>query len=397
MNKINQFLFLLTLCFSFNAWAQNEKPLQTPDNSDFIGLVQFIKGQVEWEKRPNRDKNEKILFKSFLHLSDVISISPKSYIKIISFQRCVGVVYGPAKLIMPVEVDRPRWYVEGGSARWICPDDQTQKVFFDGYEFDITQGEVFYYRNKLLVKKAQVSTQNVELKINTLYELKNKLWQPQKNKSIEVWNFEQKRPRPKESLVMNKPEKLKPHHDKSRWLFSHTESLEWSMSHSEKTLEMDTGPVDFEGESLMFHWELKNDKSLIGLLRYSETNNRNGNNFCNYDPVTDTEICPPDFDPNASNNLELLGADIGLRSRHKRNWSTYYLLGLHEVSYGIHSQFINENVFLNRKEKYLGLSVSLGIDYLLEFGGWFDWLGLYFSLEGRAIRTISHTGTEFES
>lgn len=407
MNKSLLFLCISVFFVSNNIFAQDrvlpsKKKYKLPpiaqnssDNiSEFIGIVQYAKGiskvVKQTEQRKKIKQKRELRFKSFFHRGDQIQISDDSYLKFITGDKCIGVIYGKGTFFTPKEKSNSHvWSVYNADVRWICSVGRTQAIELDGNIIHIEGAEIFYHDQELFVRRGVVRVNGRVLSANQSYKIKNSKWSLEKSRSkaYALWKLNDKQPMPAESMRSIKPKK----EFTSRWVASfggggggltHSNNvfnMDYDISNGNKCGGTDCGDegdgppaVKFLGNFELF------DRDFIMSLTFFEAQNND-----QIDPMS----CYSNSGSNPSvdcsrlfDRLDVANANIGLRFNKNQKWSYFSTVGLSVISHqtdGSSSSFRTE---------YIGVNTVLGVDYFLEFQS-INWLGFYFSAE--AIAAIS--------
>lgn len=342
---------------------------------DFVGVVQFAKGKV------SRGENENLAFKSLLRFQDKIQLASDAQLKIITNERCVGVFYGPSVLHSPQNANDRLWKQDSGSSRWICPEGQEQLYAHSGSVFRIFSGELTLHRNKVLVRKAKVTTLSGELPVGVLLSQDQGVWQLEVSQDdLEVWEFNNHLPLPKESLPVGK----RPQREYfSRFSVGPTFGFV-DINHESSDLELKDARLN--GARFQFERKSDLDHHWLFSLTWQDTENRKAKDAPGGDPQSYSWS-----DPNLFNRLEQWTFDIGHRFKAQRRFSPVARLGLGNLKHQINTSVPN-SYGLNYEVEYLNLSLAAGVDTNL-FLNSLPWLGLQISSEIFYQRTLFHLKT----
>lgn len=339
------------------------------EQSSFIGVVQHLKGQGRWQRRPDHSLKEKLQFKSFFHLNDVATLDDNSHLKLISQSRCKAVIYGPAGIAAPTQTTTPVWTIKAKAMRWLCPEGARENLKLNERRLQVQAGEVLYKDGQLFVLSGRILSPSGVLQSNTVYSYNESKWnavRTMEKDSYFLWSLHNSLPLPKESLQLKKP-KIP---IRSRWTFGPIGGG-GSVQHDNEIVSGD----DYGWSGLRlgsnFLWK---DKSIIATLTWLEM-----------EPEEDTESGPTGPQPGQIFNYtrsQIFSADLGLRLYHERSWSPYFKVGLAHESLEID---FNGNMggfyFGTRRiQELINTTITAGIDKTF-FTDWLGWGGLYLSAE----------------
>ena len=342
--------------------------------ADFVGVVQYIEGQARWSERVNYDPKQEIRFKSFFHYNDVLSVEGESsYLKLITHQRCVGVIYGDGILKSPRQKSNMIWEIgEGTSSRWICPQGATETLRIAGLSLELQSAEIFVHDGQLYLVQGRALGQQGELKSSALYKIKDngfEIVSVEADAAHDHWVFNEKRPKPKEALVKKEPDVGV----KSRW-YAGPAVGGAGIFHNNGEME----DADFRVLGLRLATSHKwGDKSFIYSLTFHET-----------ETSDDGEPGPMGPQPGELFNFsrsDVLNAELGIRFYHDSSWSPYWKFG---IAYEYMEIDIVGNQFnLNASQDYLHLTTALGIEKTF-LTDWLGWGGLFLAGEVFAHQSV---------
>ncbi|MCC7404426.1 MAG: hypothetical protein IT288_08505 [Bdellovibrionales bacterium] len=348
---------------------------------EFVGVVQFLKGTAEWDAT---DRKDPIGFKSLFNWNESVVVGRSSHLKVITSNRCTGVIYGKSQLQSPLKTAESSWIVLGGSARWICGPTQNEAVRFDGHAIHLSDAEVLYHENLLYVIRGKVVSESGELAPGQTYKWKSNQWVVEFGPDDAYRSFALNRdlPAPKESLTLTEPiMKVR-----SRWsLGPFVGSGE--ITHPSPWARLTGAEVHGIRANVNFLWGAKS--VLAGLTFQEMTDPSDGQrNFC----------CSSNPSLNHYSRMKSVIADLGWRSQHERDWGWYTRLGFAFDSLEIEafSSGPPPNLKLDRELKYYGARLAVGIDKIF-FEERFGWGGLLVAAEIFYHPQLTHSETETRS
>jgi len=376
MSTLINFVYVLIFFLSSLSLAQEEEaPQLTLPPASFAGVIQFIKGNAE---KKWGDSWQSLKFKSILKFKDVIRIPKSSHLKIITSQRCVSVIFGPATIHAPQGDKQPLWKLNSQSARWICQDGQEQILSINSNALKLSGGELLFHKNKIFVRRARLISKNGELVNKGLYSWSNYQWllDDSPNSKLEAWNLNRDLPQPVESLAAGeKPLRIA----KSRWMMG---LLAGGGSMSHDNSHFDIKDAELHGIRIGTQQiSSKRDRAYYGSLTFYEVESSRANEF---------EGQGSQQEPNLFSRMNVFNIDVGIRWKGQRAWSFYSGGGIGHVRYDI-DYYDNINMFKADFEiDYLAANIHSGIDYIVGCD-WLGWGGIRFSIEAFLNRTLFST------
>lgn len=364
-------VFIISLCFFARAEDKAES------GQRFAGIVQFSSGDYT-QVTPNGEKRL-LKYKDIIGTGDKISGTGDGYIKIVTENYCVGVLY-KGELVAPHEALGV--WSSTGSVRWVCPDNRSQSVALDGHELLITGGELLYRDGKLLILKKKVQDNLLVLRMNHFFRWRpnNKLTESKwrsvdKPSDREKYFFSHEVPIPLESVSISEkapPDKV----IKFRIGLSGFPVGIGNLSHSEKSYSYFNGP--YKGGKIYGSFGVGSGGILISYTNVSLKNSWNDNSGS-----TPTSLGPPQ----SSFNTDSQFLQAGYRFDYQSSFGIYGTVGAGTQKNKINTMMKgNPLVSVNTNVTYTAAIVSLGVEKIF-FSG--SWIALQVGAEAQYTHTLS--------
>ncbi|HVK61908.1 MAG TPA: hypothetical protein VM432_10175, partial [Bdellovibrionales bacterium] len=249
MKKARIGLFTASLFLSAIAIAQTDERSLIR----FSAVVQYSSGNVE--RVDNLKHGTPLAHESVIYEGDRIQLAQGSTLKLVTRSRCILVLYGTAVALAP-NAEKP-WRAIGKAARLICPSGASETFVFNRKRYHSDGGELLIADNKVIALRANVSSGDQPLKIDT-------------GSQAPVWQLSQKYKAPKEatSIVKPTPEPAKP----NNYRLSFGPVLgSGAVSYNSGGLSHDELQVD--GARLQLGWR-HGEGSLLAAIFFREQENR---------------------------------------------------------------------------------------------------------------------------
>lgn len=324
-----------------------------PTKSDGLvaAFVQYVNGDVT---NPNGEIGaNKISFKTLLLFGESIELSEKSYLKIVTNNKCVLVFYGPGLLQLPTNA-LDSWDLTQMSTRAICKESKLQ-VKLGKNQTELNNGEIFFHENKF----ASINTDLVFTSKSTKKDLIYQLNKVTPNKSLQnsagkAWY--NSLPLPEEQLsskIAKSPILVK-----SRWYFEVLNGGS-SLNHNNSIFNQDD--LESFGMRITRNFKWRDHSALVEFMVLESEADQGGHYCCG--PL------PPDA---KFNYLDAIQLGVGKRFNHERNWSFDSIAGLsfdtHQISQGLEG-----GSDIHVEVKYYSLYIKGGISRIF-------WSGKKFAL-----------------
>lgn len=337
--------------------SPTDTPAQEKSIIKFTALVQHVNGKTE---RVEASKSRSPLtYQTPIYESERLHIRQDGHLKIITRNRCIGVIYSEGILLSP-KGDKP-WRTNSEALRWICPPGAKESISYKGSSVSLDGGELLIDNNQLLVLRGAILASGVQgpLPEKTLYRLVGRNWQAvtPTAEPYEVWAFSQERPAPAESTPL--PEVKKP--IKTRVILGPAFGS-GQVFYDASSLNQNN--LSAEGAHLQVHRRWETGSLIVGLAWREQQDN--------------SRMSGPNQPPalGVSNTVDHLALEGGYRFSHDRWWSPFVKLGLGMNSAKV--QIVRHDIgyYARPEYEFYILSASAGMDVMIrpEF---IRWLGLY--------------------
>lgn len=367
-----EILFFLLAFHAGITHAQSPSP-----TIHFAGVVQHVQGQVQ-RLEPGQSPIG-VSFQTILYERETLQVAANAYLKFITREDCVGVVYGPAQVTVPSPGDA--WRVQAESVRWICPAARAQKLRIRGVDLGLDGGEFFLHGKQILLLRDQVTTSfgGEPLRGLSLYTAEHKKWEKVADHTDEqeLWKFDHLQPIPKESRVLEKPKQA------PNWRFILEPALGFTEPNHENE-NLNHGVYGYDGFRLQLQHRYK-EMSWIAAIVSREMQ----------DPAQKgTHNGPPPV--SSASDIKMTSIEGGVRLHHDRWWSPYARIGLGREQNKLSIQRSDISYFSMATYNYIAMSLSAGLDALYS-PKWLNWLGVYGAMEVEITQTLFPTDSSVDN
>lgn len=363
-----------------------------PDKIRFAALVQFTEGTVD--RIDLRNNHQTLKFQDAVYEDEHLSIETNAYVKLVTRERCIGVVYGPGD-VFAAKAEKP-WRIQASTVRWMCPEGTTSQLALElpsgTLNIETNGAEFFVTENRLLILRGspKVNTLTQPLKPMALYALDKKPIQSVQPAATpwDIYQFNNRQPAPKESLVLNKPDRPK--------TVANTRVMlgpiggGGGLTHDQGDFNQD----DLSSNGGRLTVQMRHGKrSWIIALNIARELSADEEKKNNQQPNTPNNSYPAPG--KSASRVKMPGLEFGLRFQHERWWSPYLRAGVAQFSNELSARSMS-NQYSQTHHEYIGVTGAGGLEAIYS-PGWLPWLGIYGFGEFALGRTLVHTKSENHS
>jgi hypothetical protein len=346
----------------------------TQAQQDFVDVEKIWRAFVQFQKGNVQIESKKIKFQDLLNQGQSVTTGPDSYVKLLTRNRCVLVLYGKGQLSH--EKASEYWNHGEGHLRSQCQENTSEKIKILDQVVENRGGEFLFFENRLYVVKDGVFVNHVRLTAGQVYQFQNQ-WDTVKKTKSEFYNDVFKLPVPKESYAhqLNSPIKKVGR----RWYLNLATSPPLSqIGHAVE--DYSEAGVPANGLRLATNWKMGGG-SFIGILGVTKSEK------------STFMIEGPTSNPSGPDEYRIIFeatyATLGYRFNHS-SFSFYGHLGPAGFSYLLDMESPSGQRF-SAISRYFGFIAGVGAEKIF-FAN--NWLALNVNAEILFAKTLKNTGVE---